>query len=107
MGKVSISSQPSGAIVYVDNLVKGKTPCLIEDVIAGKHTISVEMQGYSPWSKEVYVNGGSTITLSATLSSTPNVKATTPKPPLSLSVIPVLGALGAVSVVLALRWRRS
>jgi PKD repeat protein len=104
-GKISISSQPSGAQVYVDNIVKGKTPCLIEDVSAGKHTISVEMQGYTPWSMEVDVNSGSTLTLSANLNALVTTAPPTPtKGP--LNILSVLGALYAVSIIFVLRWRK-
>jgi len=104
-GKLSISSQPPGALVFVDNVVKGKTPCLIEDVSAGQHTLSVELQGYAPWSTQVEVTGGSTVTLSPTLNAqVTNLPPTTPVA--SSTLLPALGALSVISMMVVLRRSR-
>jgi hypothetical protein len=105
-GKLSISSQPVGALVYVDNLLKGKTPCTIEDLRPGQHTLSVELPGYAPWTTQVEITGASTLTLSATLiAQTTSMPVTTPKIP--SSVLPVLGALSAIGFIAVFRWKKS
>ncbi len=57
-GSVLVRSMPSGAEVYLDNVLKGKTPYLIPNVPTGMHTVKVALSDY--WFKEypVRVNPG-------------------------------------------------
>lgn len=55
---VAISSTPSGAEIFLDQNFVGNTPSSVS-VAAGKHWISVRMQGFEEWRREVTFSGGS------------------------------------------------
>ena len=57
-GVMSISSQPPGADVYLDNIYKGLTPILLTDLPARTYTLLIQMDGYSDWTSAVPVTGG-------------------------------------------------
>ncbi len=54
-GTITVSSEPSGANVYLDNAYKGLTPITIPDVSPGTHTVELKLDGYSDWSTSVQV----------------------------------------------------
>lgn len=65
-GNIVVSSFPSGAHVYIDNVYKGLTPLTIENVENGRHTVLVRLTGYRDWTTNVVIYGDSE-TLSAKL----------------------------------------
>jgi hypothetical protein len=65
-GKISMTSTPDGADVYVDDAFVGNTPAIL-NLISGKHTVKVTQKGYQDWSREVSVFAGSEVGLRATL----------------------------------------
>ncbi len=65
-GTVNISSNPSGADVSVDGDFVGNSPAALK-LAQGKHTISVKITGYKEWSREISVNAGSEVQLTANL----------------------------------------
>lgn len=69
-GNIVITSQPTGAKVYIDDTYKGFTDCTIK-VPTGKHVVSLKMSGYLPWSVIVYVSSGKTVELTPELIQEP------------------------------------
>ena len=65
-GSVNITSNPVGADVLVDGEFVGNAPANLK-LAAGKHTITVKMSGYKDWSRDLNVQAGSEVQLSATL----------------------------------------
>jgi hypothetical protein len=65
-GTLSLTSNPTGADVYVDDDFAGKTPCTLT-LDTGKHKVKVIAKGYETWWKELKVQEGSEITLNAGL----------------------------------------
>jgi hypothetical protein len=65
-GTVNVTSNPVGADVMVDGAFVGNSPATLK-LAAGKHTITVKMQGYKDWSREMSVEGGSEVHLTAAL----------------------------------------
>ena len=96
-GEITISSSPTGATVYLNNVNKGITPVTLSDLIPGGYTVTLELSGYTTWSEVIQVNSGATSTVSAKLS--PTATATQSPAPL----LPVIGALGACALILAAR----
>ena len=45
-GSLKVSSTPSNANVFVDGVRIGQTPCSIEQILIGEHTISVKYKNY-------------------------------------------------------------
>ncbi len=68
-GKISISSQPSGADIEVDGAFVGSTPSSIV-LAAGEHQVVVKKSGYKTWERKLRISGGE-ISLSAELEKTP------------------------------------
>ena len=66
-GAISISSNPDGADVYLDNLFKGSTPITLKDVTTGTHTVKLIKSGYNDFSDSVTVISGRTEYISETL----------------------------------------
>lgn len=62
-GTIQVQSSPTGANVYIDGQFHGTTPSqagsyLSQDVIAGKHIVSVQLDGYVTYSTTVQVVSG-------------------------------------------------
>lgn len=63
---VKISSDPSGAEVYVDGNLVGSTPSSLQ-LVPGIHAIIVKSSGYQEWRRDLNVLPGSDLTLNAAL----------------------------------------
>ena len=74
-GKISVSSNPSGANVFLDNVLKGTTPLTITGVRIGNHSIKLTKSGYRDYLTSVIVKSGQTTVVNATL--TPLINQTT------------------------------
>jgi hypothetical protein len=53
---LGISSDPTSANIYLDNIHKGRTPLRIEGVSGGVHTIKIEKEGYQTIQEPLDVN---------------------------------------------------
>jgi hypothetical protein len=65
-GTVAVTSVPDGADVYADGAFVGNCPASLK-LSAGKHTVRVSMTGYKDWSKDMTVQVGSEVRLTAIL----------------------------------------
>jgi PEGA domain-containing protein len=65
-GTINVSSNPTGADVLVDGEFVGNSPASLK-LTAGKHAVAVKMSGYKDWSKEITVQSGSEVQLTANL----------------------------------------
>lgn len=63
---VSVTSDPSGADIYVDGAFVGNTPSTLH-LSAGEHSIKIESAGRKSWQRQLDVLKDSKVTLSATL----------------------------------------
>lgn len=68
-GSINVSSNPSGATITIDGKDVGVTPLVINNVLAGDHTVKVTKPGYSEYSTTVKVNKNTTSNVSATLTN--------------------------------------
>jgi hypothetical protein len=90
-GSLSISSNPSGANIFVDNNFIGISPLTKDDIAAGTHLVTFKMDGYQDYSTNAQVNAGATGSVSAALLPVTPV----PKSPLlPLTALVALGILG-------------
>jgi PKD repeat protein len=77
---LSVTSNPSGAAVFIDSLIKGRTPLTITDTATGDHRITIMMEGYVEYTRNIMVEAASPLTIAAVLTkSVP--QPTTPPPP--------------------------
>lgn len=65
-GTVNVSSTPTGGDVLVDGEFVGNSPAVLK-LSPGKHAVTVKMSGYKDWSKEITVQSGSEVQLTANL----------------------------------------
>ena len=66
-GGLEVSSQPSGAKVYIDRRPRGQSPGLIEKVVVGSHEIRLTAEGYEDWFGSAEIDLGLTTQLAATM----------------------------------------
>jgi len=69
-GTVAITSDPSGAEIYVDGQFIGQTPSTVR-IASGAHHVEVKSSGRKPWSRDLNVLKDSQLTLRATLDVAP------------------------------------
>jgi hypothetical protein len=65
-GKLSLSSDPSGADIEIDGSFVGNTPSDLQ-VAEGEHTIAVKKSGFKDWQRTMKVSSGSNVHLNAEL----------------------------------------
>ncbi len=57
-GEVSVETEPTGAIVYLDNDEKGVAPAILSNISKGDHELSVLMPGFFRRTKKIVVASG-------------------------------------------------
>ena len=90
-GTVSVTSSPTGAEVYINNVKAGITPVTSDTMTPGSYTVTIRLSGYTEWSSITEVTAGSTSYVSANLSPLP--KQSPPSPLLPAGVLMALGGL--------------
>jgi len=92
-GALSVSTDPAGVQVFIDNVLKGTSPVTVRDLATGSHTIRFEKEGYRPMSMPVVVSGGQTTEFSTSLVSSGSTGiALLPVAILAFIVLCVIGA---------------
>ena len=54
-GILVLDSRPPGAKIFLDGILVGTTPMLLQAVRAGEHALRMERDGYKNWSSSVRV----------------------------------------------------
>jgi PEGA domain-containing protein len=65
-GDVNLTSDPTGADISLDGNFIGNSPATLK-LAAGPHTITVKMAGYTDWTRQITIQAGSQVQLTATL----------------------------------------
>lgn len=88
---LSIASNPSGAAVFIDYVIKGITPLTLTDTAIGNHRITITLDGYEEYTRNILLESAGPSTVFAELKkSIP--QTTTPPPPngtITISTIPM------------------
>ena len=66
-GILSVSTMPGGATVRVNEIMRGMTPVLVEDLAPGQYLVEISLSGYQDFSDTVTVSADSTTPLDITL----------------------------------------
>jgi hypothetical protein len=92
-----ITSTPSGANVYINNVFVGITPLSFQNVTPGTYSVEIRLDGYTPYSTTGQVVAGQNIRIAASLA--PVTTPTTTKAPISpfFAVMALIG--GAIIAV--------
>lgn len=72
-GLVRISSSPPGARVFINNVPKGDTPLMLNDLETGAYNIRLELKGHEKQSRVVSFEQGSSLALAFTLARSSGV----------------------------------
>ncbi|MDO5843596.1 MAG: PEGA domain-containing protein [Methanocorpusculum sp.] len=90
-----LASNPSGSSVYIDNVFKGYTPLILNEVPVGPHIVLVQHANYNDWSETINFQAGVPVEKTVTLSGgvVPTVPTQSPAPVLAL-----LAGLAAVGL---------
>jgi hypothetical protein len=78
-GSITVTSSPSGADIYIDNVYKGLSPAVFDTVPNGNHVVLVKLDGYQDLSKSVTVTANNQ-TVHAALSQKTAATPTTSSP---------------------------
>ena len=70
-GTVNVLSDPSGAEVTVNGIVRGTTPVLVKDVPRGRAVVKFKLDGFDDEIRELEINAGDVQTLSVPLRGQP------------------------------------
>lgn len=93
-GAISISSQPAGAEMYLDDTFRGITPLTLSGVSAGSHTVLLTMSGYVDSTMSVNVAAGQLTPVAMSLAQTSETPTKSP-----ISAVPVLAALLGIGLL--------
>ena len=66
-GSIAITSVPSGAVMNLDGIQRGRAPAIIPDVLPGNHAVTLSFNGYEDWSYMVSVRSGQMSEMNAIL----------------------------------------
>lgn len=95
---IAVSSVPSGASVFVDNIYRGTAPMTVGGLTPGDHTVTLRLAGYPDWSTTAVAVPEQTIAISGTLAPAPLPTTHSPAP-----VAAVAGSLVLSGFLLSLR----
>ena len=70
-GTVNVLSDPAGAEVTLNGIVRGKTPVLVRDVPRGRAVVKFKLDGFDEEVRELAINAGDVQTLSVPLTGQP------------------------------------
>src|SRR3989344_3909083 len=70
-GKLSVTSNPSSASLYIDGAYRGLTPLTVSNLFVGNHKVNVKKPGYNVYSTTKYVYAGNN-SLNVTLTPVTN-----------------------------------
>ena len=64
---LSVTSNPPGAVIFIDNVIKGRTPLTLTDTVIGAHRITITMDGYEEYTRNIIVEAATPLTIAAVL----------------------------------------
>jgi hypothetical protein len=68
-GSLTVTSNPSGAVVILDGINSETTPFIFTGLSTGYHTVEVDYPGYQAYIHNVYVDSGTNIEVNADLTN--------------------------------------
>jgi hypothetical protein len=66
-GSLSVITDPAGAKVFVDDVLRGASPAIVPNLPAGAHTLRLEKEGYRNMTVPVGIDDGKTTNYSTAL----------------------------------------
>jgi len=81
---LSVTSNPPGAAVFIDNVIKGRTPLTLTDTAIGDHRITIMLDGYEEYTRNIMVEAATPLDIAAVL--TRSAPQPTTQPPQNGSI---------------------
>ena len=66
-GSLRVSSSPSGAEVFIDEIYRGYTPLTVGSLSSGRHTVRLHLSGYQDFTRTADISAGSEAVVQATM----------------------------------------
>ncbi len=82
---LTVSSNPPGAAVFIDNVMKGITPLTITDTATGNHGVTITLDGYEEYNRNIFLESATSSTVFAQLQK--SIPQPTVQPPLKGSIV--------------------
>lgn len=89
-GALSIESNPMGAEIFINGISYGKTPNILENMLAGKYTVTLKKDGYNDFRQQVRVEDNKEAVVSGTMVKGDHLLTVTAKG-VSFKMVPVKG----------------
>lgn len=70
-GTIQVSSQPAGALIFIDNACNGITPLTIPSIETGTHSLLLRLGGYNDYTSTFTVSAGQAMQIEAQLTPQP------------------------------------
>lgn len=108
-GSLSVKTEPSGATVFIDGVMRGASPATIPGLPGGSHTLLLKLEGYEDMAVPVTITAGKTQEYTTAMiakpaaAATAGAESTTPKKSPGFEAIAGLAAAGSVLCVCRLR----
>jgi hypothetical protein len=67
LGAISITTEPSGAVIFIDGVQRGVSPVTVPDLSPGTHTLLLKLGGYQDFSVPVTISEGRTQSFSSAM----------------------------------------
>jgi PKD repeat protein len=83
---ISVASNPPGAAVFIDNAIKGITPLTLTDTAIGNHRITITMDGYEEYTRNIMVEAATPRMIAAELTRSAPQPTTRPPPMGSIAI---------------------
>ena len=83
---LSATSNPPGAAVFIDNVIKGKTPLSLTDTSIGNHQITIMLDGYEEYTRNIIVEAATPFSIAAVLTRIVPQPTTQPPPNGSIAI---------------------
>lgn len=81
LGSLSVTTDPAGAIIYIDGIKQGISPATIPGLTPGSHTLLLRLDGYDDLSLPVVISAGRTQYYSSALKKSGGAAAPSPVAP--------------------------
>lgn len=98
-----ITSTPSGAEVYVNNVFVGITPLTFTNVAPGQYSVEIRLAGYNAFSTTGMVTAGQNVQIYAALSPVAPVTTPTTKAPAGMAIVVLALCIAGFASVSVLR----
>lgn len=101
-GSLSVTTNPAGAMIFIDGVQRGVSPMVVPGLAPGSHTLLLKMNGYNDLTVTIPITSGQTATYTADLPlpASPSLPAlpSTKKTP-GFAIITEIAAAGVVFLV--------